>query len=78
MEQVRQSAYSTLYGVTFEMSRLIMRLAEDMGEFFETEWYCMLPAARVGIDHFDSLRCWSRRISGPSTTFSRMRQKARS
>lgn len=55
MEQVRQSAYSTLYGVTFKMSRLIMRLAEDMGEFFETEWYCMLPAARVGIDHFDSL-----------------------
>ena len=55
MEQVRQSAYSTLYGVTFEMSRLIMRLAEDMGEFFETEWYRMLPAARVGIDHFDSL-----------------------
>lgn len=55
MEQVRQSAYSTLYSVTFEMSRLIMRLAEDMGEFFETEWYRMLPAARVGIDHFDSL-----------------------
>ena len=55
MEQVRQSAYSTLYGVTFEMSRLIMRLAEDMGEFFETEWYRMLPAARVGSDHFDSL-----------------------
>lgn len=55
MEQVRHSAYSTLYSVTFEMSRLIMRLAEDMGEFFETEWYRMLPAARVGIDHFDSL-----------------------
>ena len=55
MEQVRHSAYSTLYSVTFEMSRLIIRLAEEMGDFFETEWYRMLPAARVGIYHFDSL-----------------------